>query len=187
MRFKVGDKVKIREVLPEASEYWVCDEMLKYSGTKTLVEVVLSDCYRLAIDDGKWSWNDEMLEAYPYPQSPFGFSMHTREGGGMKILKTDSSDEPDDLPEDSKVMRHKEITEELTAIYEAKNHDYGDSFRETYRKLGIISAVTRITDKVNRLQSLSTKEQRVAEESIKDTLMDCANYCIMTIIALEEE
>lgn len=41
--------------------------------------------------------------------------------------------------------------------------------------------------KVNRLQSLSTKEQRVAEESIKDTLMDCANYCIMTIIALEEE
>ena len=90
-------------------------------------------------------------------------------------------------PEDSKVTRHKQITEELTAIYEAKNHDYGDSFQETYRKLGLISAVTRITDKVNRLQSLSTKEQRVAEESIKDTLMDCANYCIMTLIALEEE
>lgn len=90
-------------------------------------------------------------------------------------------------PEDSKVTRHKQITEELTAIYEAKNHDYGDSFQETYRKLGLISAVTRITDKVNRLQSLSTKEKRVAEESIKDTLIDCANYCIMTIIALEEE
>ena len=29
--------------------------------------------------------------------------------------------------------------------------------------------------------------KRVAEESIKDTLMDCANYCIMTLIALEEE
>ena len=87
--------------------------------------------------------------------------------------------------QDPKVLRHKQITEELTAIYEAKNHDYGDSFQETYRKLGLISAVTRISDKVNRLQSLSKKEQRVADESIRDTLVDCANYCIMTIIALE--
>lgn len=88
--------------------------------------------------------------------------------------------------QDPKVLRHKQITEELTAIYEAKNHDYGDSFQEAYRKLGLISAVTRISDKVNRLQSLSKKEQRVADESIRDTLVDCANYCIMTIIALEE-
>lgn len=86
---------------------------------------------------------------------------------------------------DPKIDLHKQITEELTAIYEAKNHDYGDSFQETYRKLGLISAVTRISDKVNRLQSLSKKEQRVADESIRDTLVDCANYCIMTIIALE--
>ena len=86
---------------------------------------------------------------------------------------------------DPKIALHKQITEELTAIYEAKNHDYGDSFQETYRKLGLISAVTRISDKVNRLQSLSKKDQRVADESIRDTLTDCANYCIMTIIALE--
>ena len=87
---------------------------------------------------------------------------------------------------DPKIALHKQITEELTAIYEAKNHDYGDSFQETYRKLGLISAVTRISDKVNRLQSLSKKDQLVADESIRDTLVDCANYCIMTIIALEE-
>jgi hypothetical protein len=103
------------------------------------------------------------------------------------------NDYPDDAPaavvdgpDDPKIALHKQITEELNAIYEAKNHDYGDSFQETYRKLGLISAVTRISDKVNRLQSLSMKEQRVADESLRDTLMDCANYCIMTIIALEE-
>ena len=90
------------------------------------------------------------------------------------------------VTEDPKVTLHKQITAELSRIYEAKNHDYGDSFNETYRKLGLISAVTRISDKVNRLQSLCTKEQRVADESIKDTLMDCANYCIMTLMALEE-
>ena len=89
-----------------------------------------------------------------------------------------------------KVQRHKEIAEELNAIYISKNHDYGDSFGETFRKLGIISAVTRISDKVNRLQSLAVKteeERKVKDESIKDTLYDLANYAIMTFIELESE
>ena len=89
-----------------------------------------------------------------------------------------------------KVQRHKEIAEELNAIYIFKNHDYGDSFGETFKKLGIISATTRITDKVNRLQSLAVKtaeERKVKDESIKDTLYDLANYAIMTIIELERE
>lgn len=87
-----------------------------------------------------------------------------------------------------KYNKHKEICNELNQIYRAKNHDYGDSFGETYEKLGLISAVTRITDKVNRLQSLCTKEQKLVEdETIIDTLYDLANYSIMTIIELEKE
>ncbi|MCR1933546.1 DUF1599 domain-containing protein [Clostridium tepidum] len=86
----------------------------------------------------------------------------------------------------NKLAKHSNICIELNKIYKVKNHDYGDSFGETYKKLGIISAVTRITDKVNRLQSLCTKDALV-DESIKDTLKDCANYCIMTLIELEEE
>jgi hypothetical protein len=89
-----------------------------------------------------------------------------------------------------KVQRHKEIADELNTIYISKNHDYGDSFGETFRKLGIISAITRITDKVNRLQSLAVKtgeERKVKDESIKDTLYDLANYAIMSIIELESE
>ncbi|HDK7138970.1 TPA: DUF1599 domain-containing protein [Clostridium botulinum] len=86
----------------------------------------------------------------------------------------------------NKADKHKIICEELNKIYKVKNHDYGDSFGETYKKLGIISAVTRITDKVNRLQSLCTKDALV-DESIKDTLMDLANYSIMTLIELEAE
>lgn len=86
----------------------------------------------------------------------------------------------------NKLAKHSNICIELNEIYKAKNHDYGDSFGETYKKLGIISAVTRITDKVNRLQSLCTKDALV-DESIKDTLMDLANYSIMTLIELEGE
>jgi hypothetical protein len=87
----------------------------------------------------------------------------------------------------TKYEKHLKICEKLNEIYVNKNHDYGDSFGETFRKLGIVSAVTRITDKTNRLQSLCKKEQKVNDESIRDTLLDLANYAIMTIIELDEE
>lgn len=89
--------------------------------------------------------------------------------------------------EEKKPKRFKQITKEMIELYEKKNHDYGDSFGDTYQKLGLISAVTRISDKVNRLQSLSTKEQKINNESIRDTLIDLANYAVMMIIELEEE
>lgn len=86
-----------------------------------------------------------------------------------------------------KVNLHAEICNELNAIYNNKNNDYGDAFGRTFEKLGLISAVTRISDKYNRLESLATStEQKVKDESIEDTLMDMANYCIMTIIELRK-
>lgn len=88
----------------------------------------------------------------------------------------------------NKIEMHKQIAMKLSSIYEKKNHDYGDSFSKTYKELGIISAVTRITDKYNRLVSLARNhEQKVQDESMVDTLLDMANYCIMTVIELENE
>lgn len=85
-----------------------------------------------------------------------------------------------------KFEKHIEISEELYNLYRSKNADYGDSFGETYDKLGLISAVTRISDKTNRLQSLCVNKQSVKDESIRDTLMDLANYAIMGIIEIEK-
>lgn len=90
----------------------------------------------------------------------------------------------------NKVGMHKDICIELNNTYEKKNKDYGDSFGETFKKLGIISAVTRITDKYNRLVSLCTlpdEKRMVRDETISDTLLDLANYCIMTEMALREK
>lgn len=87
----------------------------------------------------------------------------------------------------TKAEHHASICLELNEIYQQKNHDYGDSFADTYQKLGIISAVTRITDKVHRLTGLCTKpaaERQVLDESIEDTLLDAANYCIMTVMEM---
>lgn len=90
----------------------------------------------------------------------------------------------------TRVQRHMELCKELNNTYECKNRDYGNSFGDTYQKLGIISAVTRITDKYNRLVGLCMKpeeERMVKDESIRDTLMDMANYCMLTVMELEKE
>ena len=90
---------------------------------------------------------------------------------------------------DDKLKRFRQITDEMANLYEKKNADYGDSFGETYRRLGLVSAVTRIQDKCNRLCNLAVNKggQQVKDESIRDTLIDLANYAIMTLIELEEE
>ena len=79
----------------------------------------------------------------------------------------------------------KEIANELGELYEKKNKAYGNSFGDTFKKLGIISAVTRISDKYNRLCNLAVNQDiDDLGESLNDTLADMASYCIMTIIEL---
>lgn len=88
----------------------------------------------------------------------------------------------------NKVERHQELCDLINDIYKRKNTAYGDSFGDTFNKLGLISAVTRITDKYNRLVTLATNEQiDCGDEPIVDTLLDLANYALMTVIELEVE
>jgi len=95
----------------------------------------------------------------------------------------------DNIPPETaaKAARHADICLALNKTYIAKNTDYGDSFGELFRKLGLISAVTRISDKTNRLQSLCQRQALVKDESIRDTLLDLANYAIMTVMAMDEQ
>lgn len=79
------------------------------------------------------------------------------------------------------------IAEDIIALYEKKDRAYGNSFGDTFQKLGIISAVTRISDKYNRLCNLTTnKDIDNLGESIEDTLKDMAAYCIMTIMEMKK-
>lgn len=88
------------------------------------------------------------------------------------------------------IERHKQLCAQLTDTYQKKNADYGNSFGDTFADLGIISAITRIADKFNRVKNLAKlppDRQRVKSESITDTLLDMANYCIMTVIEIENQ
>lgn len=85
------------------------------------------------------------------------------------------------------VTSFKQIAFDLCELYKSKNHDYGNAFGKTFKELGIISAVTRISDKFNRLVQLTKEEAQVKDESLLDTLKDLASYCIMTLVELEYE
>lgn len=80
------------------------------------------------------------------------------------------------------------MCESLNALYERKNHDYGDSFHETFVEEGMAMARIRLSDKLNRFKKLSRPDTRqmVNDESVKDTLLDLANYALMTILEMEE-
>jgi len=87
-----------------------------------------------------------------------------------------------------KYERHMQICQELNQIYKDKNTAYGDSFGKTFRDLGIMSAVTRMYDKMSRIVALSKgAENKVSDEQITDTLRDLANYAIMTLMELEQK
>lgn len=85
------------------------------------------------------------------------------------------------------VEQFMDITTNMAKTYAAKNHDYGNSFEQSLDKFGLLAAVVRMGDKMNRIESLSKKEAEVKDESIKDTLLDLANYAIMTVMWLSKQ
>ena len=86
----------------------------------------------------------------------------------------------------NKIQRHKELCEQLNEVYRKKNSDYGDSFGKSFQKRGITAAMVRMEDKWNRLDNLTLHPEniQVNDETIGDTLLDLANYCLMTYMEL---
>ena len=90
-------------------------------------------------------------------------------------------------------LRHKEngpyfsdILKEMQELYDRKNHDYGNSFSETIQEFGFTPAVARINDKLKRVKQMIKGEQMLVNESMRDNLIDIANYCVLTIIELDK-
>ena len=91
----------------------------------------------------------------------------------------------DDSLIDENVVSFRDIQDKLVNIYAKKNHDYGDSFNEGCNELGVGYAFSRIFDKTKRFQTLAkgimnnNLSIEVQDETMEDTIMDLANYCMM--------
>lgn len=89
------------------------------------------------------------------------------------------------MAEKTNIEQFAEITQQMLQTYEAKNHDYGDAFNTGCDKFGIVSAVSRIDEKNERICSLYKNESSAkVNESLEDTLLDLANYSIMLVMYL---
>ena len=85
---------------------------------------------------------------------------------------------------EDELQMFKNLTEKMNEIFTNKRHDYGPSTEETFRKFGAVSMLVRMHDKLNRLDNLLTAhvQNKVTDESIDDTLLDLANYALITVL-----
>lgn len=76
----------------------------------------------------------------------------------------------------------------LITLQARKNRTYGDSFGKSVSKYGPVSALTRMSDKWNRVEHLMLGgRNEVSDESLYDTLCDLAVYAVMTVAALADD
>ena len=140
----------------------------------------LREKYSAKIDSEFESWIDDLSKALP--GSNLSDDPISRER--WRIIFAKMAAMPKDLETfNVKLCLHKDFCDTLNIIYRQKNHDYGDSFAKV--RLVVPNAIlVRLMDKLERLKTLLGKgeQAQVVDESIYDTLIDMANYCIMEVV-----
>ena len=160
MKYKIGDKVRIRKDLVPGNEYGgICyvELMDKFKDKECIITYVDNTSYH--INDSKLWWTDEMLQDV--------------ENNIMEVNNMD------------RLGIYQHIINNLEDTYKKKNSDYGNSVGNTYEKFGDISFLTRITDKYNRMVNLvcnSNNVRKVKDEALEDTILDLANYCLLWLV-----
>lgn len=87
------------------------------------------------------------------------------------------------------VERFKALQAEMLRITLAKNNDYGghdDPFKN-FREYGAHGILVRLSDKMARLKTAIVEKRKFeVTESVSDTCIDAANYCLLLLCVLEE-
>lgn len=189
---KAKDWIKVTDRLPEKDEYVLCATKNGKYVLNSMYEP--KDCYGKVLGSKEWRGNTNIKESITHwmPITP------PKEGEKQKKMSihpaianiltvTNYSNLMSSVTSRDRNKEFEEITDKLNSLYTKKNAAYDNSFSKTFNSLGIISAVTRIGDKYNRLENL-VKNSNIDNlgESIEDTLMDLASYSIMTLMELNK-
>lgn len=80
-----------------------------------------------------------------------------------------------------------ELTQVLYETFSMKRRDYGQTTTETFKLFGPVSMLTRMHDKLGRLDNLlGLGTSNCVDESVEDTLFDLANYALITVLELRK-
>jgi hypothetical protein len=83
----------------------------------------------------------------------------------------------------NRIEQMKKVQNEAIELFAKKNIDYGDAFA----KYGVIGVLMRIEDKIQRSMSITKNGVNlVADEGIRDTLLDLHNYAAMALMLMDE-
>lgn len=77
------------------------------------------------------------------------------------------------------------VVKEIISLHNKKSKDYGSTFSELFDEHGDIYPIIMLQQKVKRLKNIS-KNSKTYCESMKDSYMDIASYCIMAIVELKK-
>ena len=94
------------------------------------------------------------------------------------------------MTKDEWTKYHKDLTDRMRKIAAAKNADYTGIDPDPFANFTIVERagitdtetgfLTRMSDKLARINTFCKKGVlEVSDESIEDTLMDLANYCLL--------
>ncbi|MBR5291689.1 MAG: hypothetical protein IKU32_02105 [Clostridia bacterium] len=130
MKYKVGDKVRVRKDLRVGSAYdhWlVVDAMMKYRGMTVTIAAVGFNFYRIEGDGAGWSWTDEMLEpacAEKIVITTDGVTTTARKYDGKKIVKEAkavcSKDDTFNFDVGAKLAMERLMAEDKPKLYSGK-------------------------------------------------------------------
>lgn len=167
MKYKPGDKVRVRPSLTMESPD-VTWEKMRLAGKIFTISCERGTKYSVKENDYIWH-EDDFIDI----------------DENVSISSNDT-DKTDPMPPN--VKHHKAIVLGLNNLYRWKNEDYGDSFHLSYLEEGMAMPRIRLSDKLNRFKSLTKNgKQEVKDESIRDTLLDLANYAIMTVMEIDRD
>lgn len=86
-----------------------------------------------------------------------------------------------------KCVAFRDIINGMYDTFKAKNSDYGNSFSELFTECGMTYAYGHLSEKLKRVKSLMSDEAKVKGESMRDSLLDLANYAVLTIMELDKK
>ena len=218
MKYKVGDKVKIKslEWYNSKKEYeygfyvnsvFFDKDMSDYCSKTAVITNVNENSlyYKIDIDRGSWCWYDWMFEDDFTENIVESKISNESELIGLKAndeIIYDGKDYRDAIIgldvadgkystsiniKDVNKITFDDILTQMLHTYKAKNADYGNSFDKTLNEFGLVASVVRLTDKMERIKSLIKSDAKVLDEKIDDTLLDMANYAVLTLLWLRNK